>query len=112
MDSKWSDRWSLYENLNLGDDYYWSNLKSYPYLRWCDFSFLAFALGNARFFYSWLSRELLWKRSVLGKPVSLTFAKKNDLLYIIQCSYQALRYSFVYIDKNCQAAITFNNLGI
>ena len=36
--------------------------------------------------------------------------KKNDPLYIIQCSYQALRYSIVYIDENCQAANAFNNL--
>ena len=38
--------------------------------------------------------------------------KKNDPLYIIQCSYQALRYNIVYIDENCEAVIIFNNLGI
>ena len=31
---------------------------------------------------------------------------------MIQFSYQALRYSIVYINENCQAAIIFNNLGI
>ena len=36
----------------------------------------------------------------------------NDPLYIIQCSYQALRYSIVYINENGQAAIILNNLGI
>ena len=39
--------------------------------------------------------------------------KKNDpYSYIIQCSDQALRYSIVYINEDCQAAIIFNNLGI
>ena len=33
-------------------------------------------------------------------------------VYITQRSYQALRYNIVYIDKNFQAAIIFNNLGI
>ena len=33
-------------------------------------------------------------------------------LYIIQCYYQALSYSIVYINENCQAVIIFNNLGI
>ena len=33
--------------------------------------------------------------------------KKNDPLYIIQCSYQVLRYSIAYINENCQAAIIF-----
>ena len=42
---------------------------------------------------------------VLGKLVSSTFDKKIKTL--IQCSYQALRYSIVYIDENCQAAIIF-----
>ena len=37
---------------------------------------------------------------VLGKLVSLIFHKKIPL-YIIQCSYQALRYSIAYIDENC-----------
>ena len=37
--------------------------------------------------------------------------KKNDPLYIIQCSYQALKYSIVYINENCQAAIIFNNIA-
>ena len=37
--------------------------------------------------------------------------KKNDALYIIQCFYQALRYSIVYINEDCQASIIFNNLG-
>ena len=36
---------------------------------------------------------------------------KNDPLYIIQCSYQALRYSIVYINENCQAAIIFINIA-
>ena len=35
-----------------------------------------------------------------------------DPLYIIQCSHQVLRYSIVYIDENCQAAVVFINLGI
>ena len=31
----------------------------------------------------------------------------------MQCSYQALRYSIVYIDENCQAAvISFINLDL
>ena len=52
-------------------------------------------------------------RPVLGKLVSLTFEKKNsDPLYIIQCSYQILKYSIVYIDENYPAVIIFNNLGI
>ena len=38
--------------------------------------------------------------------------KKNDSSYIIQCFYQALRYSTVYIKENCQTAIMFSNLGI
>ena len=38
--------------------------------------------------------------------------KKNDLLYIIQCSYQALRCSIVYINENCQAAIISNNIAM
>ena len=30
---------------------------------------------------------------------------------MIQCSYQALRYSIVYINENCQAAIIFINIA-
>ena len=37
--------------------------------------------------------------------------KKNDPLHIIQCIYQALRYSIVYINENCQAAIIFINIA-
>ena len=62
-------------------------------------------------------------RSVLGKLVSSTFfekkkekekekKEKKDFLRIIPCSYQAFRYSIVYINENCQAAIIFNNLCI
>ena len=51
-------------------------------------------------------------RSVLGKLGSSTFDKKSDPFYIILCPYQALRYSIFYSDKNCQAVIIFNNLGI
>ena len=28
--------------------------------------------------------------------------KKDDLLYNIYCSYNALRYSIYFIDENCQ----------
>ena len=50
---------------------------------------------------------------MVGKLVSSTFhKKKNDPLYILHCSYQAIRYSIGYIDENCQAAIIFNNQGI
>ena len=49
---------------------------------------------------------------MLGKLASPFFDKKDDLLYIIQCSYQALRYSIVYINENCQAAIIFNNIAM
>ena len=48
---------------------------------------------------------------MLGKLASPFFDKKDDLLYIIQCSYQALRYSIVYINENCQATIIFNNIA-
>ena len=50
-------------------------------------------------------------RPVLGNLWDF-WKKKNDLLYTIQCSYQALRYIIVYIDENCLAADIFNNLGI
>ena len=50
-------------------------------------------------------------RPVLGKLVSSFFDKKNDPLYNIQCSYHVLRYSIVYFNENCQAAITFNNIA-
>ena len=48
MKAKWRDRWKLYENLKLGDDFHWSIFKNYPHLRCYDFSltymrFLAFA---------------------------------------------------------------------
>ena len=48
---------------------------------------------------------------MLGKLVSSFFDKKNDPLYNIQCSYHILRYSIVYFNENCQAAITFNNIA-
>ena len=35
----------------------------------------------------------------------------RKVLYIIQCSYQALRYSIVYINENRQAAIICNNIA-
>ena len=64
--------------------------------------FFAFTLDISSCFYS-----------LLGKLVSSTFdKKKNDTLYNIQYSYQALRYSIVYINQNCEAAIIFNNLRI
>ena len=30
----------------------------------------------------------------------------------MQCSHQALRYSIIYIDENCQTIIFFINLGL
>ena len=52
-------------------------------------------------------------RPVTSKLVSSNFdKKKNDPLYIIHYSHQALRYRIVYIDENCEAAmaIILNNL--
>ena len=43
---------------------------------------------------------------VLGKLVSLTFDKNRMTPHSV-FTYQALRYSIVYIDENCQAAIIF-----
>ena len=62
MESKWRDGWKLYENLKLGYNFYWSNLKVIHIL-WCyDFSlrymsFLAFALDNSSCFCSWLIED-------------------------------------------------------
>ena len=58
----------------------------------------------------WLSWRNL--RPVLGKLASATVDNKIEIIYINQCSYQALRYSTVYINEKCQAAIIFTNLGI
>ena len=52
-----------------------------------------------------------FETSKLSKLVRPFLIKKNDPLYIIQCSYQALRYTIVYVNENCQAAITFNNIA-
>ena len=43
---------------------------------------------------------------MLGKLVSVTF-DKNRMIPQSVFTYQALRYSIVYIDENCQAAIIF-----
>ena len=51
-------------------------------------------------------------RPVLSKLESYIFDKKNESLYLIECSHQALRYGVVYIDENCQTTIIFDNLGI
>ena len=51
-------------------------------------------------------------KPVVGKLELNFWQKKNGTLYIIQCFYQALKYSIVYINENCQTVIIFNNLGI
>ena len=56
--------------------------------------------------------KYFFRKFVLGKLVTQLLTKKNDPLYIIQCSYQVLRYSIVNIDENYQAAIIFNSLDI
>ena len=43
---------------------------------------------------------------MLGELVSLTFGKNRMTPHSV-FTYQALRYSIVYVDKNCQAAIIF-----
>ena len=43
---------------------------------------------------------------MLGELVSLTFDKNRMTPHSV-FPYQALRYSIVYVDENCQAAIIF-----
>ena len=129
MKGKWRDRCKLYENVKLGDDFYWSHLKSYPHLRCHDFSwrymkFLAFALDNSScsacledYYESDQSKYILIKLMKFETRARSTcqlnfWQKKNDTLHIIQCLYQALRYSIVYINVNCQAANIFSSWGV
>ena len=82
-----------------------------------------YKLWKLNYFYNWLSWGLLWKESdkiffeetcdqCQLKLWAQLLTKNNDPLYIIQWSYQALRYSIVFIDESCQTAIIFNNIGI
>ena len=129
MKGKWRDRCKLYENVKLGDYFYWSHLKSYPHLRCHDFSwrymkFLAFALDNSScsacledYYESDQSKYILIKLMKFETRARSTcqlnfWQKKNDTLHIIQCLYQALRYSIVYINVNCQAANIFSSWGV
>ena len=51
-------------------------------------------------------------RPALGKLVSSFFDKKRKIPYIRLLIYlYIIRYSIVYINENCQAAIIFNNIA-
>ena len=47
---------------------------------------------------------------VLGKLVSSSFDKKRMTPHSVFSP--GLRYSIIYIDENCQAVISFINLGL
>ena len=84
-------------------------LKVHDFLAYAPDNCYFFAVGCPKDYYEKSQSKYFFKNKLvnLSKLVSSTFDKKEGP---IQCSYKAFRYNVLYIYKNCQTAIIFNNV--